>query len=90
VASFAHSVGRVLVSRHPNQLTLEFAKADRGGRIRWTPDAMNTAQPLQPFTRYAPGKERRSRHHAPGTRWRAVRSGRKRLRSETFRSALRT
>ena len=33
VASFAHRVGRVLVSRHPNQLTQEFAKADRGGRI---------------------------------------------------------
>ena len=33
VASFAHRVGRVLVSRHPNQLTLEFAKADRSGRI---------------------------------------------------------
>jgi bifunctional non-homologous end joining protein LigD len=33
VASFAHAVGRVLVSRHPRSLTLEFSKADRDGRI---------------------------------------------------------
>jgi bifunctional non-homologous end joining protein LigD len=33
VATFAHRVGRELVSRHPDRLTQEFAKADRGGRI---------------------------------------------------------
>ena len=33
VAAFAHRVGSLLVSRHPDQLTQEFAKADRGGRI---------------------------------------------------------
>lgn len=33
VAAFAHAVGRVLVARHPRELTLEFSKADRGGRI---------------------------------------------------------
>jgi bifunctional non-homologous end joining protein LigD len=33
VAAFAHSVGVVLVRRHPDQLTQEFSKADRAGRI---------------------------------------------------------
>jgi bifunctional non-homologous end joining protein LigD len=33
VGAFAHSVGRVLVDRHPETLTQEFSKADRGGRI---------------------------------------------------------
>jgi bifunctional non-homologous end joining protein LigD len=33
VASFAHVVGRLLVSRDPDHLTQEFSKADRGGRI---------------------------------------------------------
>ncbi len=33
VARFAHTVGRILVERHPKQLTQEFSKADRGGRI---------------------------------------------------------
>jgi bifunctional non-homologous end joining protein LigD len=33
VATFAQAVGRVLVARHPRELTLEFSKADRAGRI---------------------------------------------------------
>jgi bifunctional non-homologous end joining protein LigD len=33
VSRFAHAVAMVLVSRQPKRLTLEFAKADRGGRI---------------------------------------------------------
>ena len=33
VSTFAHAVGRVVVSRHPDLLTLEFSKADRAGRI---------------------------------------------------------
>jgi bifunctional non-homologous end joining protein LigD len=33
VDHFAHSVGALLVRRHPDDLTQEFAKADRGGRI---------------------------------------------------------
>jgi bifunctional non-homologous end joining protein LigD len=33
VASFAHKVGRVLVSHDPDHLTQEFLKSDRGGRI---------------------------------------------------------
>jgi bifunctional non-homologous end joining protein LigD len=33
VAGFAHQVGSVLVQRHPDRLTQEFSKADRGGRI---------------------------------------------------------
>jgi bifunctional non-homologous end joining protein LigD len=33
VYEFAHSVAMVLVKRHPQHLTLEFSKADRGGRI---------------------------------------------------------
>jgi bifunctional non-homologous end joining protein LigD len=33
VASFAHAVGRILVTRDPEHLTQEFSKADRGGRI---------------------------------------------------------
>jgi bifunctional non-homologous end joining protein LigD len=33
VAQFAHRVGRALVERDPEHLTLEFYKADRGGRI---------------------------------------------------------
>lgn len=33
VARFAHSVGRLLVQRDPKNLTQEFSKADRGGRI---------------------------------------------------------
>jgi bifunctional non-homologous end joining protein LigD len=33
VASFAHTVGRVLVQRDPDRLTQEFMKVDRGGRI---------------------------------------------------------
>ena len=33
VASFAHSVGALLVRRDPKNLTQEFSKADRGGRI---------------------------------------------------------
>jgi len=33
VASFAHAVGRILVTRDPDHLTQEFSKADRGGRI---------------------------------------------------------
>jgi bifunctional non-homologous end joining protein LigD len=32
-AGFAHRVGRILVERNPKDLTLEFSKADRGGRI---------------------------------------------------------
>ena len=31
--TFAHQVGKVLVSRDPSRLTQEFSKADRGGRI---------------------------------------------------------
>jgi bifunctional non-homologous end joining protein LigD len=33
VARFAHEVGRVLVTRDPDNLTQEFSKVDRGGRI---------------------------------------------------------
>jgi bifunctional non-homologous end joining protein LigD len=33
VAHFAHSVGKALVSRAPDQLTQEFSKSDRKGRI---------------------------------------------------------
>jgi bifunctional non-homologous end joining protein LigD len=33
VASFAHAVGSVLVTRDPGNLTQEFSKKDRGGRI---------------------------------------------------------
>jgi len=33
VARFAHAVGRLLVQRHPETLTQEFSKADRGDRI---------------------------------------------------------
>ena len=33
VATFAHQVGKALVSRDPSRLTQEFSKADRGGRI---------------------------------------------------------
>jgi bifunctional non-homologous end joining protein LigD len=32
-AGFAHAVGRLLVKRHPKELTLEFHKRDRAGRI---------------------------------------------------------
>ena len=32
VSDFAHGVGRLLVARYPRELTLEFSKADRGGR----------------------------------------------------------
>lgn len=33
VARFAHAVGKILVKRDPENLTQEFSKADRGGRI---------------------------------------------------------
>jgi bifunctional non-homologous end joining protein LigD len=33
VGGFTHAVGTLLVSRHPKQLTQEFHKKDRGGRI---------------------------------------------------------
>jgi bifunctional non-homologous end joining protein LigD len=33
VSGFAHSVGHALVKRHPKQLTQEFLKVDRAGRI---------------------------------------------------------
>jgi bifunctional non-homologous end joining protein LigD len=33
VAQFAHEAGALIVGRHPEQLTQEFSKADRGGRI---------------------------------------------------------
>jgi bifunctional non-homologous end joining protein LigD len=33
VAAFAHAVAEILVKRDPDHLTLEFSKADRGGRI---------------------------------------------------------
>ena len=33
VAAFAHRAGALLVSRHPERLTQEFVKADRGGRV---------------------------------------------------------
>jgi len=33
VAAFARSVAEILVKRDPDHLTLEFSKADRGGRI---------------------------------------------------------
>jgi bifunctional non-homologous end joining protein LigD len=33
VSAFSHAVGRILVERHPNELTLEFSKVDRAGRI---------------------------------------------------------
>jgi len=32
-AGFAHAVARLLVSRYPKELTLEFHKKDRAGRI---------------------------------------------------------
>src|SRR5262249_22795920 len=33
VARFAYGVGALFVKRHPDRLTQEFSKADRGGRI---------------------------------------------------------
>lgn len=33
VSEFTHVVGQLLVGRYPKELTLEFSKADRGGRI---------------------------------------------------------
>src|SRR5207244_6209819 len=33
VARFAHAMGTLVVKRYPDQLTQEFSKADRGGRI---------------------------------------------------------
>jgi bifunctional non-homologous end joining protein LigD len=33
VERFAHRVGGVVVAQHPDELTQEFSKADRGGRI---------------------------------------------------------
>src|SRR6185436_12750508 len=33
VAAFAHHAGALLVKRHPDLLTQEFLKADRGGRV---------------------------------------------------------
>lgn len=33
IARFAHDVGAQLVARHPDRLTQEFSKVDRGGRI---------------------------------------------------------
>jgi bifunctional non-homologous end joining protein LigD len=33
VAAFAHRAGALLVKRHPDRLTQEFLKADRGGRV---------------------------------------------------------
>jgi len=33
VETFAHKIGKALVSRDPSRLTQEFSKADRGGRI---------------------------------------------------------
>jgi bifunctional non-homologous end joining protein LigD len=33
VAAFAHRAGALLVKRHPERLTQEFLKADRGGRV---------------------------------------------------------
>jgi bifunctional non-homologous end joining protein LigD len=33
VARFAHKVGRIMVERDPDNLTQEFSKVDRGGRI---------------------------------------------------------
>jgi len=33
VARFAHTVGKIMVERDPNNLTQEFSKVDRGGRI---------------------------------------------------------
>jgi bifunctional non-homologous end joining protein LigD len=33
VARFAHVVGKIMVQRNPDNLTQEFSKADRGGRI---------------------------------------------------------
>ena len=33
VARFAHAVGTIMVKRHPEKLTQEFHKVDRGGRI---------------------------------------------------------
>ena len=33
VSTFTHAVARILVARHPKDLTLEFSKADRAGRI---------------------------------------------------------
>jgi bifunctional non-homologous end joining protein LigD len=33
VAGFAHAAGSLIVARHPDRLTQEFSKVDRGGRI---------------------------------------------------------
>jgi bifunctional non-homologous end joining protein LigD len=33
VSAFAHAVGKLLVERHPKDLTVEFSKSDREGRI---------------------------------------------------------
>ena len=83
VSGFAHAVGRVLVARHPDRLTLEFSKADRGDRIY-----VDTGRNHPPAT-FAAAYAVRARPGAPVSApctWEEVESGLVGPRTLTLRS----
>jgi bifunctional non-homologous end joining protein LigD len=90
VSDFAHGVGRLLVARYPRELTLEFSKADRGGRIYV--DTGRNHPPATFAATYAvqAGPQRPSRHRVPGPSWKLVLSARRPSPCARWRSALPT
>jgi bifunctional non-homologous end joining protein LigD len=83
VARFAHAVARAFVARDPEHLTLEFYKADRGGRI-----LVDTGRNEFGAT-YAAAYALRPKPNAPVSApctWEEVESGRARPQSFTLRT----
>src|SRR5687767_3630872 len=73
VARFAHVVGKVLVKRDPDNLTQEFSKVDRGGRILVDTDATDTVRLLPRLIRYVQSLARPFLLRVPGKKSNVVR-----------------
>ncbi len=69
VAALADAVGRTLVERDPEHLTLEFLKADRGGRIFVDINRNEYAATFASAYAVRARRMRRCPRPAPGTRW---------------------
>jgi bifunctional non-homologous end joining protein LigD len=83
VMRFAHGVGATLVRRHPDDLTQEFAKADRGGRLYL--DTGRNAGPATIAAAYAVRARPGAPVSAPCT-WREIERGEVSPRSFTLRT----
>ena len=87
-AGFAHAVGRLLVQRYPKELTLEFHKKDRAGRILVDTGRNDySATFAAAYAVRAQAPARRYRRRARGTKSIAASSGRRRSRCATCRRA---